>query len=125
MCKIKNISTRTVSTLILIFGLILIFILPKNYLFEGNNTWCIHKILFNFDCPGCGMTRALYLILHGFFKEAISYNIAILPFLLLIITHLLSFFLKKNTIILSYKFSLILFTITIFSQYIIKTFSQF
>lgn len=32
--------------------------------------FCPTQILFNFPCPGCGMTRALMLVLSGQFREA-------------------------------------------------------
>lgn len=32
--------------------------------------FCPLQILFNFPCPGCGMTRALFLALTGRFQEA-------------------------------------------------------
>lgn len=32
--------------------------------------FCPTQILFNFPCPGCGMTRALMLVLSGQFGEA-------------------------------------------------------
>ncbi len=121
----KAISTRTISTIILLFGLIIVYLLPKNFLFENKSTMCIHKILFDFECPGCGMTRALNLALHGSFKEATSFNTAVIPFLMVVITYLLGYFGDNKTILLSYKFSLILFTITIFSQYIFKTMIHF
>lgn len=31
---------------------------------------CMNKQLFGIDCPGCGMQRALVLILRGEFSEA-------------------------------------------------------
>jgi hypothetical protein len=121
----KAISTRTISTIILLFGLLIVYLLPKNFLFENKSTMCIHKILFDFECPGCGMTRALYLALHGSFKEATSFNTAVIPFLIVVISYLLGYFGNNKTILLSYKYSLILFTITILSQYIFKTMIHF
>jgi len=121
----KAISTRTISTIILLFGLLIVYLLPKNFLFANKSTMCIHKILFDFECPGCGMTRALNLALHGSFKEATSFNTAVIPFLIVVITYLLGYFGNNKTILLSYKYSLILFTITILSQYIFKSMIHF
>lgn len=121
----KAISTRTISTIILLFGLLIVYLLPKNFLFENKSTMCIHKILFDFECPGCGMTRALNLALHGSFKEATSFNMAVIPFLIVVISYLLGYFVNSKTILLSYKYSLILFSITILSQYIFKTMIHF
>jgi hypothetical protein len=125
MYFLKKISTRTISTFALVIGLIVIYLLPKNILFENNNTYCIHKILFNFECPGCGMTRAIYLTLHGLIKDGLYYNVAVLPFLIVVITYLLSVFSSKREIVLSYKYSLILFTTSIILQYIAKAIIHF
>jgi len=52
--------------------------IPYHLLFNSSNSLCIHQNLFGFGCPGCGMTRATYLILHFQIKEAIAYNFAII-----------------------------------------------
>lgn len=121
----KAISTRTISTLILVTGLLIVYLLPTNFLLENRSTLCIHKVLFHFECPGCGMTRALNLALHGSFKEAACFNAAVFPFLIVVITYLLCYLSSNKTILLSYKYSLMFFTITILSQYIFKTMSHF
>jgi hypothetical protein len=121
----KVISTRTISTIILVTSLLIVYVLPTNFLLENRNTLCIHKVLFNFECPGCGMTRALNLALHGSFKEAACFNVAVFPFLIVIISYLLCYWSSNKIILLSYKYSLMLFTITILTQYIFKTMSHF
>lgn len=35
---------------------------------------CIWKTITGHACPGCGMTRAFYSLLHGNFKAAYEYN---------------------------------------------------
>ncbi|CAM4117274.1 DUF2752 domain-containing protein [Flavobacterium antarcticum] len=44
---------------------------------------CLSKKLFGLDCPGCGMQRALSLLLHGDFTEAFRMFPAIYTTLLL------------------------------------------
>ncbi|CAB4323380.1 unannotated protein [freshwater metagenome] len=36
---------------------------------------CPFRALTGFDCPGCGMTRALHSALHGEFLQAASHNL--------------------------------------------------
>lgn len=56
-------------------------ILP--FIYKNN---CPTQGLFaNCECPACGMTRAMSSMLHGKFKEAISYNKGILILLPLMI----------------------------------------
>lgn len=40
---------------------------------------CIFRILFNIECPGCGLTRAFYSLLKGNIRESLHYNYT-LPF---------------------------------------------
>jgi hypothetical protein len=48
--------------------------------FESSVTFCTFHALTGLDCPGCGMTRAAYLLLHGHPLQALSQN----PFILVI-----------------------------------------
>ncbi|NLY18362.1 MAG: DUF2752 domain-containing protein [Clostridiaceae bacterium] len=55
---------------------------------------CSFRHYTGFYCPGCGMTRALYSVIHGNFKEAFSYNLLwplILLFLIVSVYFWLSF----------------------------------
>lgn len=36
---------------------------------------CPFKILTGLSCPGCGIQRALYALLHGHVVEAVKYNL--------------------------------------------------
>lgn len=65
MLKIKNLKTKMTLTAIYA-GIILvmkIFNLP-----------CIYMYLFNFPCPGCGMTRAVSAALMLDFETAFMYH---------------------------------------------------
>lgn len=37
-------------------------------------TVCPSKLIFHIPCPGCGVTRATMLVLHGQIKEALCLN---------------------------------------------------
>ncbi|MDE7080990.1 MAG: DUF2752 domain-containing protein [Muribaculaceae bacterium] len=50
---------------------------------------CVVHSLTGWQCPGCGITRALHAALHGHFAEAIRYNYFLLlslPYLLAVAT---------------------------------------
>jgi len=43
----------------------------------GGNGWmpgCVFKKVTGFECPGCGMTRGTYALLHGRVGEAFGFN---------------------------------------------------
>ena len=41
-----------------------IILLPKSMIFDGQ-TICLFKNIFEFDCFGCGITRAIFLVFEG------------------------------------------------------------
>ncbi len=77
-------ATRWSSTsLLLLLGLIALAALPLPLL-EALPAVCLFRNLFGFECPGCGMTRAIACILHGEFARALHYNravVVVLPLL--------------------------------------------
>ncbi len=124
--KIKySISTRDISTFVLLAGLLMVYYLPKEFLFNNPTSFCIHKNLLHFDCPGCGITRALYSLLHGQIRQAIIFNIAIAPFIILMAQHFLSYILPSQTNDTFRKISLTIFTTVLLTQYFIKTLNHF
>ncbi len=72
--KIDYIILIVIGVAILCF-----YFMPQN-LFESslNDSHCIHQKIFSKPCPGCGITRATYHVLHFDFKEAIEYNPSII-----------------------------------------------
>ena len=49
------------------------YFLPESIIF-GKSSTCLIKNFSDFDCPGCGMSRAVWCILHGEYAEALNYN---------------------------------------------------
>ena len=79
-------SIRTLyRVLIVLMPFVLIF-LPVNF-FDQGPTICISKLITDFDCPGCGITRAVQHCIHLDFKTAWYYNkmfILVVPLLSLL-----------------------------------------
>lgn len=121
----QKLSTRDLSTILLTAGLLTVYFLPTDFLFHNSTSFCIHKNLLHFDCPGCGMTRALFSLLHGHFRQAILFNIAIAPLTILIIQHYLSYILPTRPNDIFRKISLTLFTTVLLTQYFTKTLNHF
>ena len=57
--------------ILLLGGIVLYNLNPVQYWFMPK---CPFKLLTGLNCPGCGIQRALYAMLHGKFAEAISYK---------------------------------------------------
>lgn len=63
---------RVIFTLIVILsGVVLYWLDPTQYVFMPK---CIFRMLTGWDCPGCGLQRAVHALLHGRFWEAVQYN---------------------------------------------------
>ncbi|WP_431174224.1 DUF2752 domain-containing protein [Flagellimonas flava] len=102
------------------FSQLTILLSAKDYMLP-----CLNKKLFGIDCPGCGMQRAVNLLLHGDFVEAFKMYPAVYPIVLLLLFLISNLFLK-----LKYahqiKFFLMLVTAgTIIISYILKMNSLF
>jgi len=52
---------------------IVLLILPATY-FDTGESICLSKVIFDLECYGCGMTRAIMHLIHFDFKEAWDYN---------------------------------------------------
>jgi hypothetical protein len=51
-------------------------------------TFCGFKLLTGFDCPGCGLTRAVGLALHGEFYRSYLLHLWGIPFALLLLAQI-------------------------------------
>lgn len=67
---------------------IVLLCLPADYFdSEDGIVVCPSRLLFNVECPGCGMTRAMMHFIHLEFEEAVYFNmlsLVVLPLLGLI-----------------------------------------
>ena len=64
---------KIISILIIVFfsGIVLYSLNPTHYWFMPK---CPIKVLTGLSCPGCGIQRAIYALLHGHLYESIQYN---------------------------------------------------
>jgi len=61
---------------------------------------CAIRLLTGWQCPGCGISRAMHALLHGRFYEALAYNwffIVSIPYLLSVLAVLYMPALYANT----------------------------
>lgn len=58
---------------LLVAAPLLFFLLPFELIEHGPNL-CLFKATIGWTCPGCGMTRALHLLMHGDLPRAVSFN---------------------------------------------------
>lgn len=97
----KNRIIFTVLVIILTYLFLLVFLkLVINFGKETDSSICLFKILFNKECPGCGLTRAFYNMMILNFKKSISFNYKIIIVYPLIWTIYTKFVYNKISLIL-------------------------
>lgn len=81
---------------------------------------CYFKKYLNIECPGCGMQRAFFYLIHGDFAASLKSNPALIPLLFTFVVLLLHLFFKwKNGgKIIMYSFALTVLIMV--SNYIYK-----
>lgn len=81
---------------------------------------CPIKYFLHFDCPTCGMSRAMFSLLRGDFPSYMSFNPMALPFLLILLFGLHGRLFPINNKI---KNSIVIIgTVCVVFVYIMKTF---
>lgn len=95
-------NQRIRLVIIIVLSAIVAFI-PYKILCEESHPLCLHLYLFGFQCPLCGMTRAVHQFTHLQIASAIHYNVvvALLPPYLAI--DIVTLFFKQNWLIVTRK----------------------
>ena len=71
---------------------IVLFYLPKDYFDEGQSV-CLSVVIFDIQCYGCGMTRAIQHMINFDFTAAYNYNkLSFIVFPLLVFMIIKEFF---------------------------------
>jgi hypothetical protein len=76
---------------------VVFLILPANY-FDGKESICLSQVIFETECYGCGMTKAIQHLIHFYVSNALKYN-----YLSIIVLPLIAYLWLKNLIILYLK----------------------
>ena len=85
---------------------------------------CPSKLLFHFDCPGCGMQRSIFALLEGNLMESLRLYPAMIPiFSLLLYTALhLKLRFSNGAVVIKWGYISCMFIIVVFYFYKIFTF---
>lgn len=79
----KRIAIQTAVLIVVLAAPLAVMAIPRAVVFSGH-TLCLFKLTTGWDCPGCGMTRAVWSALHGDLRAAVRYNrmvVLVLPVL--------------------------------------------
>jgi hypothetical protein len=96
---------------------LLVLILIHFEQLSKSHSVCIHYYLLGFQCPLCGMTRAVHLFMHLQFVSALQYNavVALLP--LYLIVDFSTYFYPQNWLIVAKRVVVILIVAGLIALY--------
>jgi hypothetical protein len=117
---------RKVFVLTVFAAIIILYFLPETLFMTGLNeySYCLHKQIFGFNCPGCGLTRATYYFLHLEYQKAFSLNPSVV-FAFPTIVSELSYQIKQNERLRKIRFILyLLFCNSLLILYLIRIFNH-
>jgi hypothetical protein len=80
-------------------AVLVITFLPHKLLFDENSIVCLHYYFLGIQCPFCGMTRAIYELMHFRILSAISYHFVVLFFPVYFIMDIITFFNPRKELI--------------------------
>ena len=121
--KVTRISLKNyLQCLIIIIFATLIYLLPERIVASpiGNTDLCMVRQTFDIPCPGCGMTRSFYYLLHADIDKCLYYNgsgILLAPVILIEIIRKVC---KKAIIEDIRNYLHLFFLLILLSNYIIK-----
>ncbi len=88
-------NQRIRLVVIIILSAIVAFI-PFEILFDESHPVCIHLYLLGFQCPLCGMTRAVHQFTHLQIASALHYNVVVALLPLYLTIDIVTLFFKQN-----------------------------
>jgi len=98
---LSTISMRAKATIFLMSCISVLYFIPRKVMLGSRQLQlCLSQRYLGIDCPGCGMTRALYSFMHGNFRAALHFNLAILSIIPVLIIEILMMIGHQNKILL-------------------------
>ena len=99
MDKIQITNNQSIRLTVIFVLVLVVAMIPHDILFDETHVVCIHYYLFGFQCPLCGMTRAVYEFTHLQFASAINYNIVVALLPLYLLTDIATIFFHQNWLV--------------------------
>jgi hypothetical protein len=113
--KNQLIRIVVIGTLLLLFAFV-----PFELLFGGNKTICIHYQLLGFQCPLCGLTRAVHQFMHLQIASAVHYNVVVLLLPFYFLFDLGTFFFRSPGLRIANKITLYAILIAFLILYAVR-----
>jgi hypothetical protein len=89
-------NNQRIRLVVILILLATVALIPFEILFDESHPVCIHLYLLGFQCPLCGMTRAVHQFTHFRFASAVNYNLVVVLLPLYLSFDILTLFQKQN-----------------------------
>jgi hypothetical protein len=116
MLKTDHIIKYTIFVVIIVA----LLVIPHDCIFGGRHNVCLHRKLFHFGCPLCGMTRAAHEIGHFRIHSALGYNFNIVFLPLYLVCDLALVFTGRTVWLTARKVSVLLLLTGLIILYIFR-----
>jgi len=124
--KIAQIPNNQLFRLATIFTLLVIAaLIPREFVFDETHSVCIHYYLLGFQCPLCGMTRAVYEFSHLHFSTAIKYNLVVALLPLYLVMDIATLFFKRNWLLQVRRIFVLLIISALIMLYVFRIIQHF
>jgi len=123
--RVQITNNQSIRLTVLFVLVLVVALIPHDILFDETHVVCIHYSLFGFQCPLCGMTRAVYEFTHLQFASAIRYNMVVALLPLYLLTDIATIFFHQKRIIQIRKIVVILIIAGLILLYIFRIVQHF
>ena len=89
-------NNQRIRLAVILLLLAIVAIIPNEILFDESHPVCIHLYLFGFQCPLCGMTRAVHQFAHLQIISAIHLNFVVVLLPLYLAVDIITLFFNQN-----------------------------
>jgi hypothetical protein len=89
-------SNQRIRLSIILILLAIVALIPYKILFDESHPVCVHLYLFGFQCPLCGMTRAVHQFAHLHIISAINHNFVVVLLPLYFAMDIATLIFKRN-----------------------------
>lgn len=117
MKREKPSGNHLIRVMVICALLVVLAVLPFDTLWASGGTICIHFHLLGFQCPLCGMTRAVHQVLHFRFVSAFHYNVVVFLLPLYLAIDVATLFYNSARMVLLKKIIVIVIAFAFLSLY--------
>jgi len=123
--NVQQHKNHLIRLIVLLISLLFLMIIPFDTLFTKNQTICIHYHLLGFQCPLCGLTRAVHQFMHFHFASALNYNVVVAMLPLYLLIDIATYFLKRNWLWQMKKLVFVLIIVSLLALYAFRIANHF